>query len=120
MGCKLQKDWGLNDVFPLKKYTQLRITTMLDHVHTYQRVRHQPNLYRCVSPYCKETSDKRLLQGKASRCCKCNAEIILSRDHLRLAKPLCLNCGNTKDAKLHQAKQALLSQIGIDEPKGLD
>jgi hypothetical protein len=86
----------------------------IKHVHTYIRYKARPNWYRCAAPNCTHHIDKEVLLGKLSLCNSCGAEMILSREDLRRAKPKCLNCSDTKKAKLHQKAQELTKYLGTE------
>lgn len=70
----------------------------LNHTHTYERMRNK-SYYRCVDPHCSHTQKRELLEKKACICYKCNNEFILTWEDLRRARPICLNCSNTEEAR---------------------
>jgi Zn ribbon nucleic-acid-binding protein len=55
---------------------------------------------QCADPYCSHLQTKDRLVGKVSRCPICKTtDFILTRADLKLAKPRCVNCSQTKAAK---------------------
>ncbi len=90
------------------------------HIHTYIRAKRKdgtknPLLYRCADPDCTHSMNKFDIEGKRSLCSHCQeTEIILTPTVLKLSRPLCLNCSNTKEAKAFREKKRILQEIGIE------
>jgi hypothetical protein len=71
---------------------------VINHIHSY--VRFSASQMKCADPYCSHLQTKERLLGKVSRCPICKTtDFILTRADLRLAKPRCINCSNTKEAR---------------------
>lgn len=82
------------------------------HIHTYVKYKNRPGFYRCEAPDCTHIIDKELLLGKLSLCSLCGSQMILTREDLRRAKPRCLNCSETKKAKLHKKANEITKLLG--------
>ncbi len=95
----------------IKRYKEM---PTMNHVHTYVRYKARPGYYRCDAPDCTHFLDKENVQGKLSRCTVCGDQMILSREDLRRARPKCMNCSNTKTAKMHRKAQELTRYLGTD------
>jgi len=55
---------------------------------------------KCADPYCSHINTNDRLIGKVSRCPFCKiTDFILTRADLKLAKPKCVNCSQTRAAK---------------------
>lgn len=79
----------------------------IDHVHTYIRYKKRPGYYRCAAPNCTHLQEKEFLLGKNSLCSACGSCFVLTYEDLRKAKPRCLNCANTKEARRYREIQKL-------------
>lgn len=91
----------------------------LDHVHMYARYDKEKGQYHCLDPKCYHLIDKKRLVGKASLCTSCKAEFILTPYNLKHARPRCLNCAETREAKEYQrAKDIMNGMSNIFDPKG--
>lgn len=80
-------------------------------------------IYMCTDPHCTYKVEKAFLVGKASLC-ECGREFVLTYTDLRRARPKCIDCSNTTQAKSYkQAKKImenLLSQEDSIEPSEVD
>jgi len=84
-----------------------------EHIHIY--VRRSPNVYACADPDCTHWTYKRFLKGKRSVCATCHRnEIILTTQHLRRAKPQCMQCSQTRVAKEFRERQSSIEHILSD------
>jgi hypothetical protein len=64
--------------------------------------------------------EKKRIKGKASLCAVCKQnEIILTAEMLKLARPACKECSNTKEAREFRARRAVLESL-IPEQTGLE
>lgn len=93
---------------------------ILKHTHQLKRVKQTvrdgvPYLYQCADPHCTYRDEKKFLEGKASLCNNCRAEIILTREDLRRSKPLCMNCSHTKEAKAARELAAGIKELFPEE-----
>lgn len=86
----------------------------LNHLHTFRRVVKRKDLYKCMDKYCTYVAEKKLIQGKAALCNKCGEELVLDAELLRLAEPACINCRDTKDAKLKRKLDNLMHGLGVN------
>jgi hypothetical protein len=88
---------------------------VLKHTHTYIRVKTLRDgkfyLYRCADKECTHREDKLFLVGKASRCTSCGNEFQLTAEDLRSAKPRCIECKETKKAKLYKEVKNLVTNL---------
>lgn len=84
---------------------------VLKHIHTYKRLR--KGLYKCNDPYCSQIEKTELLIDKASVCNTCDNEIILTRKLLQKAAPRCLECSDTKEARLHRQSREIMNNLGV-------
>lgn len=84
----------------------------MKHLHTYQRLRNKPNIYRCVHPDCSHTSRKELMLGKRAMCF-CGNEYFLNSNILKLKNPHCPNCtkGHGKIDPLDLALEMILPEM---------
>lgn len=75
------------------------------HTHSYVRARKadlKPDFlrYRCDHPDCSHIELKANLYGKRSLCPKCRkTTFVLDSQSLKLSRPVCLACGQTKKAR---------------------
>lgn len=83
----------------------------LKHIHTYVRMGKNKQFYRCFDPLCSHSINRMLLEGKASLCPECGTQFTLTWELLRRARPLCLNCSSTKEAKQYQGTKKLMEQL---------
>jgi len=82
------------------------------HIHSYIRI--SPNIYQCADPDCNHFNNKKYLKGKRSLCPQCKeVDFLLTPEHLRMARPVCFNCSNTKEAKAFREKKRILEELGI-------
>ena len=82
----------------------------LNHIHTF--VKYGKKSYRCFDPECTSIYSKDMLHGKASKCTDCGSEFILTHEDLKRARPKCLKCSNTKEARTFQAAARLFEGLG--------
>ena len=94
---------------------------VLNHIHSY--IKFSASQMQCSDPYCSHLQTKDRLVGKVSRCPICKiTDFILTRADLKLAKPRCVNCSQTKAAKKFkenrdQVKAQLEAILGPDAEK---
>ena len=86
----------------------------LNHIHTYVRYKSRPGYYRCDAPDCTHFNTKEHITGKLSLCSLCGQQMILDSEALRRARPRCINCSDTKKAKIHRKAQELTRYLGTD------
>jgi hypothetical protein len=90
-----------------------------EHVHTYVRWQRKfgEMQYKCDDPDCLHFAPISLILGKRSMCSICHEnEIILTRKDFRLARPRCVKCSQTKEAKNVRKVQELVENlIGNEE-----
>jgi|SRR5438132_2762023 len=96
------------------------------HIHSYvfyKITRLGAYYYKCNSPNCFYTADKRLLLGKECMCPICNTHtLILTNEDLKRKVPRCLYCSNTKEARKKRAYAQLLARAQekkLAEPENL-
>ena len=75
----------------------------LNHTHTYVKYKKRPGYMRCAHPDCTHFIEKEIACGKRSCCNNCGKAFILSSEDIKLAKPRCLLCANTRKAHAYQA-----------------
>ena len=95
----------------------------LDHTHTYIRWKTTKlgvTYYRCNHANCTHFIDKDLIVGKTTLCSNCGDQFILSHEDLRRAKPRCLSCSNTKEAKTIRMARSIMDSIIPKEDELLD
>jgi hypothetical protein len=98
------------------------------HTHKYRRYvrgNWKTSRYACADPDCYKVGRPGLLLGKKSICWNCGQEFILTRDNLETAKPKCINCADTKEAREHrrinETVQEMASEFYVDvEKKGIE
>jgi hypothetical protein len=85
---------------------------VINHIHSY--IRFSKTQYRCADPYCSHLNTIDKLLGKVSRCPICKiTDFVLSRSDLKLAKPRCINCSQTKSAReFKENKQVIKDKLG--------
>lgn len=103
----------------------------LKHTHTYVQYKKLPGYWRCAAKGCTHYIDKERMLGRLTRCNSCGAEFELSEEDLRRVKPKCIDCANTKEAKMQRKVreiESIVNQIhattqakaqvvqGLDEP----
>ena len=86
----------------------------IKHVHTYIKYKKRPGYFRCAAPDCTHCMDKEVLEGKHSLCNVCGNLFTLTKKDLMLSKPRCLNCSNTKKAKMLRKAQELTRGLGTE------
>lgn len=82
-----------------------------NHIHTYVKFKSRPGYFRCAAPDCTHFLIKEAVKGKYSLCPDCGRQFIIDTDNIRLAKPRCLNCRDSKKAKAFKVGQEALSKI---------
>lgn len=87
----------------------------LNHTHTLVKYQKRPGYYRCAHPECTYFADRELCVGKKTCCTSCGDEFILDADMARRARPRCLNCAETKQARAHQLAKKVLGAARIFE-----
>jgi len=71
----------------------------LTHTHKLKKLRYKSGniIFFCTLPDCKFKSSVPLLLGKRAICWRCGDEFLMSDYSLRLAKPHCENCHQSKN-----------------------
>jgi hypothetical protein len=93
----------------------------MDHQHSFVRWKKQgkpPEMWlKCCDPHCTYIAPRSLLIGKASLCPQCKSrEVILDHEALRRARPLCIECRNTKESKTYKlAKKLVETATSVEE-----
>lgn len=83
-----------------------------NHIHSYVRVAKKQ--YQCSDPDCTSKQYAVYLKGKRTLCPKClETTFILTPRHLKLARPLCLNCSDTAEAREYRELKKNLENIGV-------
>ena len=97
------------------------MSKVLDHTHTYVRWKKAfgEQQYKCDDPDCTHTAPRSLILGKRTICSICRAkDFILDSKSLKLARPRCPDCSNTKEAKkqreVKEKVEAILGGLEID------
>lgn len=85
----------------------------IEHVHSFVRVKRRKTMYMCNDPHCTYRQDKDFLVGKASLCCNCGQEMVLTGEMLRLARPAHATCRNTKEGRMENAAKDLLKGLDL-------
>lgn len=92
--------------------------------HTHSFIRHSDKdrkpykdssgdtIYKCGDPNCMFKVKRVDIIGKATMCpkCRCN-EFTLTPEDLRRARPLCMDCRNTKEARQQQIVRAMVNNM---------
>jgi hypothetical protein len=65
----------------------------------------------CADPHCTHKELREYLIGKASRCSNCKNEFVLTHEDLKRARPLCINCSNTKEAIAFREQKEKIASI---------
>lgn len=81
----------------------------INHVHSYIRLKHRKDHYKCGDPYCTHIAHKELIEGKADKCPFCGNEFVLTKDDPRRAKPRCIDCSNTASARKFKNARDIVS-----------
>lgn len=81
----------------------------LKHTHTYTR--YKKHYYKCNDPQCTHFADRSLILGKMNKCPFCGKEWVLTKEDLRRATPRCIECSDTKQAKVFDKAKAAASLI---------
>ena len=82
----------------------------LKHLHIYERVKHKPEIYRCIHPECSHYDKKYLLTGKRAKCV-CGNDYLLTARALKLKKPHCDSCGRLSD----KVQKEIIAKVLKDE-----
>lgn len=86
------------------------------HTHTY--VRMSKDTFKCDDPKCTHFAHRALVLGKESICAVCHDQvIILDKNSLRRARPRCIQCSNTDEAKKIRERASILKGLGFDTEK---
>lgn len=95
------------------------------HIHSYIRgrrpispsaTRKDPQVYVCSDPACTSKARRVDLYGKRSLCSQCMKNIlILNSQSLKLSRPRCLDCSQTKEARERRNIKEGLAQIFGEE-----
>src|ERR1041385_6111890 len=82
--------------------------------HTHIYVRRDKKTYKCLHPSCTHWMWKKDLQGKRSICSVCMAApILLDPKNLKLARPRCVDCSETKESKALRETREKLQELGL-------
>lgn len=87
---------------------------MPSHTHSYIRYRTTKSgriEYKCADPICPHIAERNFLVGKLSLCPACASEFILTRDSLRRARPLCMNCSNSKESQQYRKTKSVVDNL---------
>lgn len=84
---------------------------VLKHIHTYVKYKERPDYWKCADPECTHFAHKALVIDKYTRCTQCGHEMLLTREDMRRVKPRCMECSNTKKAKIAQRGAGILEGI---------
>ena len=87
---------------------------ILQHYHTYKRVRQGSNQFRCIHPECSHLTVKDLLEGKKALCNGCAEEFILDNEALKRIYPKCLSCINLGKKKSDKIEAKIIEEIMND------
>ena len=85
---------------------------VINHIHTYVKYKRKPGFFRCEAQDCTHSIDRELIIGKLNLCSMCGKQMILTREDLRRARPRCIECSETKKAKLHKKAMQLTKLLG--------
>ena|ERR1035437_3724544 len=89
----------------------------LNHIHTLTRFKSRPLYMKCEDPKCSSYFLRELCVGKASLCTSCGNEFILDYHSSKLARPQCLLCADTKEARAYRAMQDMMKRMVVfNEP----
>lgn len=77
----------------------------IKHIHTYQRVDHTGEWWKCTDGDCRHRDKRSFIIGKLSRCFKCGTTFTLSIEALRRKRPTCINCVGFNSKKLLEEAQ---------------
>lgn len=83
------------------------------HVHTYVRKGEgrKVKYYRCEHPKCTHYDHKDNIRGKETLCAICKKnKFILNSEHLKMARPRCLDCSQTSEAKNIRENKKILEE----------
>lgn len=83
----------------------------IKHLHTYRRSRANPEIYKCLDPDCTHYTKREFIEGKRALCGKCHSEFIISKEQLKNALPVCINCSKSKAADIHRGVKSELEKI---------
>ena len=87
----------------------------LNHTHTLVRWKDRfgEMHYKCAHPDCTYAAARSFLIGKRSLCAVClKMELILTIADLRMARPRCINCSETQEAKA--TRELLAAQAELE------
>jgi hypothetical protein len=90
----------------------------LNHVHTYVRWKTSRTgvvYFRCTHSNCTHFAELSFLPGKLNSCISCGEQFTLTKEDLRRAKPKCLQCSNTKKAKIAQGARRIMESLTQDD-----
>lgn len=92
----------------------------IKHLHTYRRSKTNSDIYRCLDPDCTHYTHREFIEGKRALCGKCRSEFIVSKEQLKNALPVCINCSHSNAAKAHRGVKTELEKIlsAIGMPTG--
>lgn len=86
------------------------------HLHTFRRMKKDPETYFCMGAKCYFKMEKELLNGKQAQCPTCGRAMILGYEELRRALPKCPICRGDKNAtNIQKAMSALAIQEKLEE-----
>src|SRR5271165_1706655 len=86
----------------------------MNHLHRWKKLEKKKkgteSVWICAHPNCYAKSSYNEIFGKESGCTKCGRSLILNGETIRRANPLCLDCSNTREARLHREVEQLKDQ----------
>lgn len=75
-----------------------------NHTHRYERKvlgKNGYTVFRCNLPDCMHYIAATLAEGKKTICNRCGCEMILDKRAIKLEKPHCVDCIETKKSEAH-------------------
>lgn len=89
----------------------------LKHTHSYIKLKNREGFWKCANPACTHIRHEDFIKGKESACPDCGELLVLDGEMIRRARPLCVNCRDTKEARQFRATRKLVEDTF---PKGDD
>lgn len=87
---------------------------IVDHIHTWVKWKKffGELHFKCDHPECFLTAPKSKIVGKRTTCASCHVEeFTLTPRHLKMSRPRCINCSQSKEAKEKRELQGKLKDV---------
>lgn len=92
----------------------------IKHFHTYERMKGNKDVFRCIHSECSHIQRKEMLLGKKATCPICESKFLLTAQDLHqkaARRPRCIMCSGSKKAqdfrkRKDEIEKSILDMVG--------